>query len=210
MTRHVSGAIAAGLLTCGLLVLASSSARAQQSPDLPKIGGQITLWGCFVEQKIPENGKYQLYNPTMGPATTVPEGTCSPNATDQVIELEDVHENVHKHHLDRSMVGRWIEVTGRLENRDKTGLREVHVRSFRVVPVVPPKVAEAVVPAPFVPPAPPEVAPAEPVPEVAAVGTTGVAELPKTASPVPLIGLLGVFALAAGVACGIYRRRIAG
>lgn len=101
------------------------------------------------------------------------------------------------------MVGRWIEVTGRLESLDKTGLREVHVRSFRVVPVVTPT-AEA---APIVPP--PEVAPPEPAPELPAVGTTGVAELPKTASSVPMTALLGALALAAG-ALLVFVRRIAG
>ncbi len=205
--RCVSGAIATALLTCGLAILGASSARAQQSPDLPKTGGPITLWGCFAEQKIEGNGKYQLFRPTIGTATSVPEAMCAPAPTDQVIELEDVHENVHKHHLDRSMVGRWIEVTGRLEDRDKTGLREVHVRSFRVVPVVPPVVTEAA--PPFVPP-PPEVAAELPMPELPAVATSGAAELPKTASPIPMTGLLGLAALAAGVACRVFRRRIAG
>lgn len=204
--RRVAGAIAVALLTCGFVLLASSTARAQTSPDLPKKGGPITLWGCFVEQKIEANGKYQLANPTIGTATTVPEGACSWNGTDKVIELEDVHTNVHKHHLDRSMVGRWIEVTGRLENRDKTGLREVHVRSFRVVPVVTPTVAEA---APIVPP-PPEVALPVPQVDLPAVGTTGVAELPKTASSVPTTALFGALALAAGAALLVFVRRIAG
>ncbi len=203
--RHVFRAAAATLLACGLVALASSSARAQQSPDLPKQGGPITLWGCFVEQKIDGNGKYQLVNPTFGTATSVPEGACAWNGTDTVIELEDVHENVHKHHLDRSMIGRWIEVTGRLENRDKTGLREVHVRSFRVVPVVPPKVAEAEPPAPFVP-AMPEVAPPVPTSDLPAIGTTGVAELPKTASSLPMTALFAALALAVGVAVLALRR----
>ncbi len=104
------------------------------------------------------------------------------------------------------MIGRWIEVTGRLESLDKTGLREVHVRSFRVVPVVPPKVAEA---EPVTPPTP-EVVPVAPTPELPAVGTTGVAELPKTASSLPTTALFGVFALAAGIALLVFRRRIAG
>lgn len=202
--RRVAGVIAAALLTCGFMLLASSNARAQTSPDLPKKGGPITLWGCFIEQKIEGNGKYQLVNPTVGAATSVPEGACSWNGTGKVIELEDVHTNVHKHHLDRSMVGRWIEVTGRLESLDKTGLREVHVRSFRVVPVVP-AVAEAV---PFEPPPLAVEAPA-PTVDLPAVGTTGIAELPKTASSLPMTALFGALALAAGLAL-VLVRRIAG
>jgi hypothetical protein len=205
--RQASWTVTAALLTCGLVILGSSTAAAQRSPDLPRKGGQITLWGCFVELKVKGNGKFQLVNPTIGTATSVPEGTCTGAGTDLMVKLQHVHEKPDARELDEGLVGQWIEVSGRLEDIDTVGLREVHVTSFRIVPVVPPRAAQA---APFIP-RPPAVALAEPTPAPAPVPEAQVAaaELPKTASALPMTGLCGVLALASGVACGRFRRRVA-
>jgi hypothetical protein len=75
-----------------------------------------------------------------------PDAACSDAG--QMIRLHDLH----RVGLDESMIGRWIEVTGRLEGNDPAPeTREVHIHSFRVIPVVapPPPVAE-VAPAPVI------------------------------------------------------------
>jgi len=57
-----------------------------------------------------------------------------------------------------SMMGRWLEISGRLEGDHRSdAIREIHVKAFRVIPVVVPPVAAA--PAPE----PPPVAEAAPV-----------------------------------------------
>jgi hypothetical protein len=77
------------------------------------------------------------------------------------------------------MLGRWIEVTGKLEKFENAlELREMNVKSFREVPVVPQR--------------------AEVAPKALPVGTTG--ELPRTASSLPLTGLIGVIAFAGALA----------
>lgn len=205
--RRLSCGIAAGLLACGLVAIAPAKGSAQVREGtasgpafLPEQGGPITLYGCFLRMKVADEGtKFVLVNPTPGPATSVPEATCTSKGTEQMVELDDVHTNLHKHHLDRSKVGRWIEVTGRLEKTGHQALREVHVNTYRIVPVVAPRAAEAApVPTPeTIQPAP---APAAPL-EARPTATTGVTEeLPHTASSLPLIALLGFLALAGGLA----------
>jgi hypothetical protein len=208
-SRYVSGIVAAVLLTCGVIAFAPAPVSAQGTTLLPEKGGPITLVGCFLRMPVADEGnKFVLVNPTLGAATSVEEATCRSTGNEQMVELDDVHTNVHKHHLDRAKVGRWIEVTGRLEKAGHQALREVHVNSYRIVPVVP-RVAEA---APvFEPPIAPSAIPQE-TPVEQPVATTGVAEpeLPKTASPVPLIAVFGFLALAAGLALRIrgYRRTL--
>ena len=98
-------------------------------------------------------------------------------------------------------------------------LRELEVADASEVPVVPPKVAEVMLPPapapePYVPPA--AAAPeATPPPAAAApetpIATTGVMEkkhkrLPRTASQLPLTGLMGLLALTGGLALHFRRR----
>jgi LPXTG-motif cell wall-anchored protein len=111
------------------------------------------------------------------------------------------------------MLGQWVEVSGRLEKETSTdpdNLRELHVRSAHLVPVVPPRAAAAPPPArPSAPPA--EMLPAEPEP--VPVPTTGTLpppppkRLPKTASNMPAIGLLGLLSLAGALVLRSFRRR---
>jgi LPXTG-motif cell wall-anchored protein len=208
--QRVYAAIAAVLLTAGLIAIAPATGWAQDPMEkmLPPGGGPITLVGCFLRMKVSDEGtKFVLVKPTLGPATTVPEAACAAAGADAMVELDDVHTNVHKHHLDRSKVGRWIEVTGRLEKAGNQALREVHVETYREVPVARPVVATAeprYVPAPV----PPAVHAPLPSVETTAVATSGVSEeLPKTASSMPSVALLGLFALAGGFALRLIGRR---
>lgn len=201
--RRLYAAIAAALLTAGLIAIAPATGWAQDPTEkmLPADGGPITLVGCFLRMKVSHEGtKFVLAKPTLGPATTVPEAACAAAGTDAMVELDDVHTNVHQHHLDRSKVGRWVEVTGRLEKTGHQTLREVHVKTYREVPVAPPVVATA---DPRYVPEPEPLAIQAPLAsvETSAVATSGtVDELPKTASSMPSVGLLGLFALAGGFA----------
>jgi hypothetical protein len=191
--------MAAGLLTGGLVAMNPASATAQETgaATLPEGGGPITLVGCFLRVSVGHEGrKFVLARPMLGSATSVTEPSCTTTGNDAMVELDDVHKNVHKHHLDRSQVGRWIEVTGRLDKVKHQTLREVHVETYRAVPVVPPAVAD------FRPvPEAPVVQPPLPLVETDIIGTTGVlVELPQTASSLPLIALLGFLSFAAALA----------
>lgn len=198
--RHVSGAVAAALLTAGLLALAPAKGLAQEQIVLPEQGGPITLVGCFLRMKVADGDKFVLVNPTHGPVASVPEGTCTASGMEPMVELDDVHKNPHVHHLDRSKVGRWIQITGRLEKMGHQDLREVHVETYKIVPVVRYAEAPRIVAPPMKLRAPLPAVPVQAVPGPVPVPTTGVAELPQTASSLPLIGLIGAVALAAGLA----------
>ena len=199
-TRHVRSAIVASLLVTGGVALAPAVGRAQDSTTLPDKGGEITLVGCFVRGQIKSKDKYVLVRPILGTIQSMPEA-CTSSPGDVPIKLQDLSQVK----LDHAMLGQWLEITGRLEgNHRKDATREVHVKSFRVVPVVPPRVAENV--SPVTPPAfeaPQPIAPlAEPEPppvlEEKPVATAGVRTgLPKTATSLPLVGLIGFVSLCA-------------
>jgi hypothetical protein len=209
MTMRRDCAITIGLLAAGLVAFAPNG-RSQDISDLPK--GPATLVGCLQLQSTEEGNtkheKYLLVQPTMGPATTVPEATCSPTGNEPMLKLE----HIRKRHLDVVNVGQWIEVTGKLEKAKHHSTREFSVSDVRAVPVAPPRIAEArPMPAPPEPPAaaaPPIAAPpvAAPAPEAPApVATTG--RMPRTASPLPLTALIGFLALSVGFALRLVGRR---
>jgi LPXTG-motif cell wall-anchored protein len=89
----------------------------------------------------------------------------------------------------------------------------VHVKSFSLVPVViPPKAAEVIIqqaPPTVEAPAPaPQIAEAAPAPEPQPVPTSGVRKrLPKTATSVPLFGLIGLLSIGGGFALQLFNRR---
>jgi len=206
-TRHVRSAIVASALTFSVVALAPVTGRAQTTA-IPEEGGQITLTGCFTTGQIGDDEKMVLAKPIVGTVASVPEPTCSATSSDQIVKLQDMKQVK----LGAAMLGRWIQISGRLEGNHKAdGLREVHVKSFALVPVVvpAPKVAEVIIQQPA--PEPPAPAPqvAEVAPEPAPVATTGEERkaLPKTATSLPLFGLIGFMSLAAGFALHLFARR---
>jgi len=215
-TRHVRSAVVASALTFGMVGLAPTLGRAQNTPDLPLGGQRITVVGCLINAKVkghPE--KLVLAKATAGVATSVPEATCTASDTDPLIRLEDMGQVG----LNEAFVGRWMEISGRLESQHRVHkVREIHVKSFRPVPVVvPPPAVAMIAPAPEAPPAvevPPAPQIAEnnwtppPMPTPAPVGTSGHRKsLPKTATNVPFFGLIGFLSIAAGFTLHLFNRR---
>ena len=203
-TRHVVRTAAASLLTVGLVALGATSGRAQNTTAVPEKGGPITMVGCFTTGVIGKSSheRFVLAKPIVGSVASVPDATCTASGSDQMIKLQDLKQV----HLGNAQLGRWVEINGRLEgNHRADAIREVHVKSFSLVPVVvpPPPVAAVTQPEPqaFVE----TPAPAAPIVEAAPapVPTAGVTDerkkLPKTATSLPLVGLIGVMSLAAAL-----------
>jgi hypothetical protein len=200
----MSGAIAGVLITCGILTVAPVHGQLRDGGLLPQEeSGLITVLGCFVRGGDDGDG-FVLAHPKRGPVESVEQEACTARTGDNALDLDDTD----KLGMNESLTGRWIEVSGNLEKEtsdDPDNLRELEVRSFRIVPVVP-RIAEA-------PPAPipePQVAAAEPVIEQPApepVGTSGQAEttLPQTASYLPTTGFAGLLLLAGGLVLRTWR-----
>ena len=202
--RHVSGALTAVVLISGLWTVAPAQAQREASVGIPpEEHATITVAGCL-QLGGKDGDEFVLASPRLGPIDNVPVGTCNSAVDDRALRLQ----HTEKVYINQSMLGHLIEVNGKLEKEEDdnlANLRELKIRSFRVLPVVPPR-AEA--PAPvqqrseYTPP------PAETIviEEVEPVGTTGVEPaLPKTASPLHLMGLLGMLSLAGGLGLRFYR-----
>ena len=203
------------LTVCGAAAMTSPRVQAQEV--LPTEGGTITLMGCLLPGGS-HHSKYVLAKPILGSVASVTDGTCSAPIDETAVELKDM---AGRHHLGDGMLNHLIEVTGRLEKfkgttaastttadstTDARDLREVHVRSFRAVPVV--------IPTPAAPPevrympAPQPQAAIPPLPDqpVATSGTVPT-ELPKTASSLPLFGLLSLLSLSGALSLHLVGRR---
>lgn len=203
--RYVCGAVMAVVLTCGAPTVARAQTRGAEILP-PEESGVVTVAGCLQRGNGDHGEQYVLANPVPGPVDSVPEGTCSDTIDGRAFDLD----KTHKSGMNESLVGHWIEVNGRLERETHASvdnLRELGVSSFRVVPVVPPRVEASAAPI-----APPQIREtptprAETRSEETPVATTGTLPetLPKTASPLPGIGLLGLFTLAGGLALRVSR-----
>jgi len=195
------------LTVCG--AAAMMSPRVQAQDVLPAEGGMITLVGCFLPSGN-HHSKYVLAKPIIGSVLSVTDGTCSAPIDETAVELKDTGDR----HLGEGMLNHLIEVTGRLEKLDASAtttdrdLREVHVKSFRPVPVV--------IPTPAAPPpevrympAPQPRAAIPPLPDEKPVATTGTVppELAKTASSLPLFGLLTLLSLSGALSLRLVGRR---
>jgi hypothetical protein len=194
------------LVVCGAAAVATPRVQAQEV--LPTEGGMITLVGCFLPGGS-HHSKYVLAKPIMGSVASVTDGTCAAPIDETAVELKDTAGR----HLGEGMLNHVIEVTGRLEKLEGTtdakDLREVHVRSFRPVPVVIPTPAA---PAPEVRymPAPQPQAAIPPLPDekpVATSGTAPIPALPKTASPLPLFGMISLLSLSGALSLHLVGRR---
>jgi hypothetical protein len=202
--RRFSGA-AALLVTFGIAAIAPSIGHAQSQFPLPEKGSMVTVTGCF--GFIPGK-QYVLARPTMDKVADVQETACTINESDQMIKLQDVK----KRGPGKESLGRYMEVYGRVgaEHSNPDRVRKLHLESYRFIPQAPPpppQVAIVEVPAPA--PMPPAIAPAPPAPVEQPVGTAGVMRkaLPKTASSLPLVGLIGFASLAGGLTLHLLGRR---
>jgi hypothetical protein len=200
--RYVCGAVAALALSIGAPAVTPAYAQSQELLP-PEESGPVTAAGCLTIGG--KNGdQYVLTHVVPGPLASVPEATCT--AAADVLDIDLDH--AQQHGLNQSLIGRWIEVDGTLEKETHItphNQRELRVKSFRMVPVVPPREAAAApAPAPQLEqPAAPTSSDTTPTTvEERPVATTGEVPpaLPKTASPIPLIGLLGLLSLAGGLA----------
>ena len=205
--RHVRCALAGSLLTVGMIAFAPATGHAQNTSAIPDQGGPISMVGCFTKGTIKHSERFVLAKPIVGSVASVADGSCTTEGSDQLVKLQDLTGTG----LKTLPEGRWVEIHGRLEgNHRSDAVREVHVKWFRMVPVVaPPVVAEAAPPrAPII--EAPVIAP-EAFPTVGAVATTGERqELPKTGTSLPLLEMIGVLSLLA--ACSLFvigRRTIA-
>ncbi len=208
--RRIRTLFTLALLTGGLVAVAPAVGRAQDGSVLQAPPGRITVVGCFLRERVKHHTEHVLVSPTIGSVTSVPEAACNVNSGNrQMLELEKVKDS----HLLGQQTGQWIEITGDLRKiQGDDDLRELHVKTWKIVPVVPPRAAAFEAPAFAAPP----VSPTEPLaPIERPVATSGVQEtpaakpapLPHTASALPLTGLAGFLALAGGLALLAGRRR---
>ena len=201
--------LGASVVVFAVGVVASGPAYAQRRDGglLPQEeSGTVTAVGCLVRGDAVRGGKkdkYTLARPKKGPVSSVPEASCTADPGADALTID----NPEKGKITDAALGRWVEISGRLEretDKDPDNLRELDVATFRLVPVVippapapPPPTAAAPPPAPRAPAPTPAAAPPSPEPP----------KLPKTASPVPAIGLAGLLSLAAGLTLRSFRLR---
>ncbi len=192
----------------GLVTVEPAYAQRRDGNLLPQEQeGQVIAVGCLLHGTAVRGGKdhkYVLARPRKGPVASVPEATCTAEAGADALDVD----KEDKAGLKESMLGRWVQITGRLEKEtssDPDNLRELDVESFKMIPVVPPRAAAA---SPASRPTQPSAA-AEPRPTSApaATGEPAHKHLPKTASQLPAIALAGLLSLAAGLTLRSFRLR---
>jgi hypothetical protein len=203
--QYAYAAITAFVVACGVAAVEPAHAQLRDGGLLPHDqSGLVTAVGCFVRGGE-DNEDYLLAHPKQGPVNSVQEETCTASGSADALKLD----NTKKSGMNDSMLGHWIEINGRLEKEssdDPDNLRELDVLSFRILPIVPRRAAAAP-PAPAYQPAAPVLEqPIARAPEAPVVGTSG--ELPKTASPMPFVGLIGALFLAGGLGLRSLRSRI--
>ena len=208
--RYVYGGGAAIALTCGLAIgVASAQQLGRDGGLLPaEESGMVTVAGCLVRGDQIRGGdddKYVLANPKAGPIASAPGETCTADANGTAVQLD----NPEKGNVDDTMLGRYVEISGRLERETSNDdiLRELDVIAARLLPVEAPRAAAEPAPEPIFEP-PVQAAAPEPAPAPVPVATSGQEDLPKTASFGPLAGLIGLFACGGGLMLRSLRRRL--
>jgi hypothetical protein len=216
MTLHYVCGATVAVFVFGVVTVGPAYAQRRDGGLLPQEeSGVVTAVGCLVKGGSVRGGdknKYALARPKKGPVASVPEATCTAEPGADALDLDN--ESGQKGVTD-AMVGRWVEITGRLEretSKDPDDLREIDVQSVKLVPVVVPR-PPAAAPAPQSPPPPAAEAPRptprapEPTPPPPPPAPEAPKALPKTASPVPAIGLAGLLSLAGGLILRSFRLR---
>ena len=197
-------------LAFGMVTVAPAYAQRRDGSLLPQDqSGQVTAVGCLVQGTAVrggQSGKYVLARVRKGPAASVPEAACTTDAGADALMVD----NPEKAKISDAMVGRWVEIKGRLESetsKNPDNLRELDVRSARVIPVVVPP-APAATSARAEAPAPAAAAERRPSPAPAAAPAPEAPRtLPKTASPLPAIGLAGLLSFAGSLVLRSFRLR---
>ena len=190
----------------GMVTVEPAYAQRRDGNLLPQDqSGQVTAVGCLVKGNAVRGGKadkYVLARPKKGPVESVPEATCTAEPGADALTLD----NPEKAKMTDAMLGKWIQISGRLESetdKNPDNLRELDVLSARMVPVVVPPAPTASTPArPAAQVAETRPSPepsAAPTPMAPAAAPAEPRKLPKTASPLPAIGLAGLLLVAAGV-----------
>jgi hypothetical protein len=198
------------VLACGVVAVDPAYAQARRDGRLlpQETSGDVTAVGCLLRGTDVRGGKsdkYVLARPKLGPVASVPEASCSAESGADALTVD----NPEKGKITDAALGRWVQIAGRLEretNKDPDDLRELDVASFKLVPVViPPKPAAVAAREPASAPAPRAAEPSySPSP---AAPTPEPRKLPKTASQLPAIGLVGLLSLAVALTLRGFRLR---
>src|SRR6187402_118117 len=204
--RYLSG-VTAVAIAFGLMIGPAFSQQRDGGLLPLEESGMVTVAGCLLRGDQVSGGdkdKYVLAN--LQHIANAPEQTCTADPGATAVQLD----NPRKGNIDESMLGKWIEVSGRLEKETSTDniLRELDVNAARLLPVEAPRIAAVPEPEPE-PQAVAEPAAPEPSPEPVPVATSGqaAADLPKTASSAPIFAMLGLFAFAGSLGLRSLRTR---
>ena len=185
----------------------------KEAYGLPK--GHITIVGCFYRDvdSDGDHAHYMLADAKMGPATAVADQNCTPSGSGQLIRLKDADDVG----LTQVASNRWVELYGEMgSSKDLDDQRKFEVKSFREVPLaqrpriailIPPAQAPAPQARAETPPAQEQAVTESPKPMATTGETPYERKLPKTASELPLIALLGLFALTGGLVLGLVDRQ---
>ena len=222
-TQHVSFASAAAVLVVSMAAFAQSPQSSSPSPAAQQstapASSQVTLVGCVMRESeyrqatdagkggpantgIGRSDEFVLIHAKKG-AGPAPATCSAAKGTGEAYEVVGSHEKDLEEYVNKA-----VEIRGTLKGADpfaaqqgapgadplKQGLKisQVDIASFRAAPAA----QTAAAAAPAQPPAPaPQ--PAPPSQQSAAAPRQN---LPRTASPLPLAGLLGLLSLVTGLA----------
>ena len=220
-TQHVSFASAAAVLVVSMAAFAQSpQSSSPSSPAAQQSTAQVTLVGCVMRESeyrqatdagkggpantgIGRSDEFVLIHAKKG-AGPAPATCSAAKGTGEAYELVGSHEKELEEYVNKA-----VEIRGTLKGADpfaaqqgapgadplKQGLKisQVDIASFRAAPAA----QTAAAAAPAQPPAP---APQPAPPSQQSAAAAPRQNLPRTASPLPLAGLLGLLSLVTGVA----------
>ena len=108
--RYICGAVTAVVLTCAPPTVARAQAQGAEILP-PDQSGMVTVAGCLQRRDADHKNQYILANPVPGPVDSVTQGTCSATIDERAFDLD----KTHKSGMNDSLVGHWIEISGRRE-----------------------------------------------------------------------------------------------